>query len=312
MSQVQINRSDVANYVPATLLVGSMFYNSADNKLYVGGANNQPVLASSTPAAIAAQLSAIESANSAQAAEIAALQADQQTTTVAAQPHSAPQTGDFWLNTVTTKLQIYTTEWVDVTQAEATNCGAGSNYPVSTDELFQHLVFTPDVDEVAQGLAMLATATTYAEQYTGRYFVERDITQYFNDFPFPVKNKKQPLALFGGITSEVKTITYHDDTYTNQLLDSQSYRVVDKNSKTYIYPAMGQDWPNAVATDEPGHIAVTYTTGTSGVPSSVKSAIFLIAASLWENRENEHVGSRIIAIKSSLAAKDLLHPYKLR
>lgn len=312
MSQVQINRSDVANYVPATLLVGSMFYNSADNKLYVGGATNQPVLASSEPAAIATQLAAIEAANTAQAAEIAALQADQQTTTVDAQPHSNPHTGDFWLDTVNAKLKIYTTEWIDVTQADEANSGAGSNYPVSTDELFQHLVFTPDVDEIAQGLAIIATATTYAEQYTGRYFVERDVTQYFDEFPPQSRNKKQPLALLGGIASEVKTITYHDDSYTNQLLDSQSYRVIDTYAKTYVYPAMGQRWPTSVASDEPNNISVTYTAGASEAPSPIKSAILLIAASLWENRENEHIGSRIVAIKPSLAAKDLLHPYKLR
>ena len=33
MARVQINRSDVASFIPATLNAGELFYNSADNKL---------------------------------------------------------------------------------------------------------------------------------------------------------------------------------------------------------------------------------------------------------------------------------------
>jgi hypothetical protein len=77
---------------------------------------------------------------------------------------------------------------------------------------------------------------------------------------------------------------------------------------------MGKEWPTNVATGEPDVITLTYSVGGSAdsVPASVRSAILLIAASLWENRENEIVGSNIKALKPSTAAKDLLHPYKLR
>jgi len=66
MSQVQINRSDVSLYVPASLTVGVMFYNSADNKLYVGDASSQPVLINADADSIQAQLDAIEATNTAE------------------------------------------------------------------------------------------------------------------------------------------------------------------------------------------------------------------------------------------------------
>ena len=61
MARVQINRSDVASFIPATLNAGELFYNSADNKLYIGNPDSSVVLVADDPAVIESRLTALES-----------------------------------------------------------------------------------------------------------------------------------------------------------------------------------------------------------------------------------------------------------
>lgn len=314
MSQVQLNRSDVALYVPASLLVGVMFYNSTDNKLYIGNSSNLPVLVSDNPEAIQAQLDAIEATNLAQDAQLAALEAESRSTTVSATAPAAPEAGDLWFDTSIGQLKIYTTQWVQANQVDLTTDGLAGVYPVTTDEFFDHIVYTTlDQGEINQAINMIAAATVFAEQYTGRFFIVRTVAQHFDNFPTSTNGKK-PLELRGGLVSAVISNTYYDSNYELQVLPSTSYRQLDRNSRSYLYPAMGQEWPTDVATGEPDVVNVNYTVGVlpAEVPSGIKSAILLIAASLWEHRENDIVGTNIKSLKPVMAAKDLLHPYKLR
>jgi len=315
MSQVQINRSDVALYVPASLLVGVMFYNSADNKLYVGDATNQPVLINADADSIAAQLDAIEATNTAQDVQLAELASTSQKTTVASVAPASAETGDLWFDTNSAQLYLFTTEWVLANTVDIVTEGLAGVYPVSADEFFDHIVYTPaDAGETNQAINMIAAATAFAEQYTGRFFIVRTVNQEFDCFPTSTNGKKQPFKLLGGVASAVLSQTYYNNSYALQAQDSSNYRAVHKHGRTYLYPSMGQDWPTDAVMDEPSAISVTYTVGglPSEVPAGVKSAILLIAASLWENRENEIVGQSLQSLKPSMTAKDLLHPYKLR
>lgn len=321
MSQVQINRSDVALYVPASLLVGVMFYNSTDNKLYVGDPNNLPILVSDNPVVVQAQMDALEATNVSQASQIAALESESRATTVSATVPTSPESGDLWFDTSVGQLKIYTTEWVQANKVDLLTSGVTGVYPVTVDEFFDHIVFTPEStgdgnlsSEELQGLAMIATATSWAEQYTGRFFIQRTVSHYFDNFPTMSGGAKRPLTVMGGVASAILGVTYSDSAYVSQTITANNYRQIDKNAKTHIYPAMGSQWPTDVASGEPDVINVTYTVGTlpDAVPPSIKSAILLIAASLWEHRENEIVGTNIKSLKPVIAAKDLLHPYKLR
>ena len=313
MSQVQLNRSDVALYVPASLLSGALFYNSADNKLYVGGPSGLPMLISDDPSVISTQLSAVEATNTAQDSQIAALAAASNATTVSASQPTSAVSGDLWFDTTTGNLNIYTTEWVLANDLHD-DAGSAGVYPISSEEFFEHIIFTPSESETLQGLNMVAAATAWAEMYTGRFFITRTVTHAYDSFPSLQNGSKQPLRLMGQAVNDILGVTYSDSSYVSQTLAATGYRNITKNSKTHLYPAMGTQWPTDVATGEPDVINVTYTVGTlpSGVPAPVKAAILLIAASLWENRENEIVGTNIKALKPTIAAKDLLHPYKLR
>ena len=301
MSQVQIQRSDVALYVPVTLLVGVMFYNSEDKKLYVGSSSNLPVLVADSPDDIAVRLATLEATSSGSNA-----------TSVQALAPATPASGDLWFNTTTANLMVWTgTEWnyaVNIANALATGV-----HPVSADVFFDHIVYTTsDQSDIDLATRLIASATAFAESYTGRFFIIRNVIHSYNSFPAMSMTNKQPLTLLGGTANSIASISYYDSAFTSQSV--ATYRQIDKNGKSHIYPAMGSQWPTDVATGEPDVVSVTYETGSlpADVPAPVRSAILLIAASLWEHRENEIVGTNIKSLKPVIAAKDLLHPYKLR
>ena len=301
MSQVQIQRSSVASYVPVTLLVGVMFYNSADKRLYVGDSSNSPVLVADNPDDISSKLAALE----------ASAEHSNHTFVQALAPTDV-QSGDFWFDTLTANLKVYDgTEWqMAVNIASSSVSGI---YPVTTDSFFDHIVYTTsDQGEIDLATRLIASATAFAESYTGRFFILRNVTHSYDGFPAMAMGKKQPLILIGGSANSIASVTYYDSSFASQSVTS--YRQIDKHSKSHLYPAMGAQWPTDVATGEPDVVSVTYEVGTlpADVPAPVRSAILLIAASLWEHRENEIVGTNIKSLKPVIAAKDLLHPFKLR
>lgn len=314
MSQVQLNRSDVALYVPTSLLVGVMFYNSADNKLYIGNSSNLPVLISSDPATIIQQIDAVEATVAALDAQVDALESESNHTTVSTTAPTSPTAGDLWFDTTNGQLKLYTTEWVLANTVDLASSGLAGVYPITSDDFFDHIVYTTsDQEEINQAINMIAAATLWAEQYTGRYFIVRTVAQSFDNFPANTTSK-QPLQLLGGEATAIVSSTYYNSSYTLEALSASDYRQIDRNGRSYLYPAMGTQWPADVASGEPDVVKVTYTVGVlpAAVPAPIKSAILLIAASLWEHRENEIVGTNIKALKPVLAAKDLLHPFKLR
>lgn len=112
MSQVQINRSNVAGFSPDSLLPGALFYNSADNKLYVGVLGGDPVLITSEPDEIAIQLDAAQATAATQTATITALKTAKRQTTVSTAAPQNTQPGDFWFDSRRKKLHVFSTEWV--------------------------------------------------------------------------------------------------------------------------------------------------------------------------------------------------------
>tara|TARA_R110002074_G_scaffold79194_1_gene178787 strand:+ start:95 stop:643 length:549 start_codon:yes stop_codon:yes gene_type:complete len=179
--------------------------------------------------------------------------------------------------------------------------------PISTTELMQHLRFTADASELTEAEIMIGTATAFAEQYTGRKLSAQTVVMNFESL-----SSNAPLKLTGGPVSSITSVQYYDSSFNLQTLTD--YRIIHRNGIGYLYPVIGGEWPTDVATADPETVTITYVVGMSSAdaPSPVKSAILLIAASLWENRENEIVGTNIKSLKPILAAKDLLHPYKLR
>jgi len=305
MARVQINRSDVASFIPATLNAGELFYNSADNKLYIGNPDLSVNLVSDDPAVIESRIATLES--------------DIQNTTVSASAPTISKTGDLWFDTTESQLKIYTgSDWELANDPyRVAAVGVSGSYPVSADEFFQHIRFTPDANETLEGERFIQAATIFAEQYTGRFFTVRTVEEYYDEFPKKtnyLETVKAPFILKGGAANSIVSLTYYNQDQQEVTIPATDYRLVNKRSKGHVYPALGKYFPEDVLEGDSDVITLTYNAGTtpSDTPASVKSAILLIAASLFENRENEIVGTGIAMLKPIVAAKDLLHPYKVR
>ncbi len=112
MSQVQINRSNAAGFIPDSLLPGALFYNSKDNKLFVGVAGSAPVLITTKPDEIAIQLNAAQAITDTQTATIDSLKSTKRQTIVSTTAPQNAQSGDFWFDSRRKKLHVFSTEWV--------------------------------------------------------------------------------------------------------------------------------------------------------------------------------------------------------
>ena len=302
---LQINRSDVAGFIPASLVTGELFYNSTDDKLYVGNPDTSVSLVSDNPTVIEQRLADLENASNL-------------TTVQGTEPTSA-QIGDLWFDTSVSALKVYTGTEFELANDpyKLTEVGSAGDDPVSTDEFFQHIRFTPDADEIIEGQRFIKSATIWAEQYTGRYFRITNIEQYFDTFPQQTNylaTVKAPFVLRGAKCNSISTVEYYNGDGVLTTVDSSKYRLINKNDKGYLLPAIQEEWPTDVVYGDPDVVRIQYNTGLipSEVPASIKSAILLIAASMFENRENEVVGQGIAILKPIIAAKDLLHPYKVR
>ena len=178
--------------------------------------------------------------------------------------------------------------------------------PITLAEVQSHLrLGTLDAAEQAELTIMITAATEMAESYCNRSWRSGTKTVLFTSFPLSEAN---PIV----ITDEVQSITsigYYDSAHVAATFTT--FRVVNTGGRSDIYPSFGEYWPSD-SNDLPHNITVTAVVGDeASVPSSVKSAILLMVADLYENRENAVVGT-IVSSMVSMTSKLLLHPYKTR
>jgi len=178
--------------------------------------------------------------------------------------------------------------------------------PITLAQVQSHLrLGTLDAAEQAELTIMITAATEMAESYCNRSFRSGSKAVQFTSFP---PSELQPIA----ITNDVQSITsigYYDSSHVAATFTD--YRVVSFGGRSDIYPSFGSYWPSD-SNELPHNITVTVVVGDeASVPSSVKSAILLMIADLYENRENDVVGT-IVSKLTSMSSKNLLHPYKTR
>lgn len=196
-----------------------------------------------------------------------------------------------------------------------------SNYPVTVDEAVEHLRLGPTVDdeEWLSVEQMISAATALAESICSRSWMQTTKTVGYSRFPDSSWPKTgQYLLLPGGEVSSITSLKYYDtsDPPVEKTLGSSLYRLVTGYGLPRVYPAMGESWPTDANSCEPDHITITYVVGDNDVldvPAPVKSAILLIVGSLYEYREDGVIDNAGLAlVRAPVAAKDLLHPYKMR
>lgn len=150
-------------------------------------------------------------------------------------------------------------------------------YPVSLDEMKVHLRVVTDDDDrlIAQ---LILAATSWAELFQHRLFIERPAYMYLDEFPAVIRAGWSPLVSVG-------SIKYIDENGILQLLADSDYRIDIRTEPGRIEPAWTLDWP--ATRNITNAVIIEYSAGygaAADVPDDIKSAIKLLVGHWYENR----------------------------
>lgn len=201
---------------------------------------------------------------------------------------------------------------------------APANDPVTLEEAKAHL--REDSDDFDLEIeAFISAATEFVDGpkgYLGRALLDQTWDYYLDAFPcahytygsnwHPVAYIEIPLPPL----IEVVGVFYLDSSGTEQEVNASSYRVDTASEPGRLIPVNGVSWPTAQITS--GAVRVRFRAGyldqgvspaVDDVPFSIKAAILLYMADLYQNRENTVIGEN--AEELPFAAKMLLKPHRV-
>lgn len=155
--------------------------------------------------------------------------------------------------------------------------------PVTLAELKLHArIDLTDDDDLLAGL--ITAAREWVEQHTARRLMLRTETLFLDDFPdcdrivIPVA----PIAAIGAVT-------YLDQDDAASTVDATTITKDTNGPIGIVALKTGQTWPALTSSKRPANaVRVAFTSGyptAAAVPSSLKLAVKLLAAHLYENRE---------------------------
>ena len=171
---------------------------------------------------------------------------------------------------------------------------------LSLAEIKTHLRIDTDYsDEDDTLLAYIDAATTWAEHYNGRKFIQDTCVEVFDAFPTVFRPRWSPLV-------SVTSIQYIDTAGATQTLDSGVYDLDTTTEPGRIALAHSQRWPSIRS--DINAVTLTYVAGEAAagadVPQIKRHAVAMIVGSLYENRED----ASPIAIKTvPFGARQLLN-----
>lgn len=180
-------------------------------------------------------------------------------------------------------------------------------YPVSLSEAKSQIRVTHSAeDEHIQ--ALIAAATAWAQDYTGRVFIDTQVQYKLDCFTDAIR-------LPGGVVSAVNDIDYTDADGALQVLTGPTsstpgtdyQETLQDDEQPILYPARESSWPSTQSGLK-NAVAVDYQVGWSSsgeVPENIKHAIKFKVADLYTIRDSVD-GSKSAAVAS---AENLLFPY---
>jgi uncharacterized phiE125 gp8 family phage protein len=166
--------------------------------------------------------------------------------------------------------------------------------------------------------ALITAAREYAEHFTQRAFFTQTWTLSLDLFPFVVPAFTNWIDAFAITLPRprliaVTSITYYDQSGTQQTLSPEQYAVDTFSEPARLTPVSGGTWPYP-SVFVPGTVKITYATGSYGdgvevdtCPLSIQQAILLLIGHWYAQRE-----AVAVAMMSPVpfAVEALLGPYK--
>jgi len=171
---------------------------------------------------------------------------------------------------------------------------------VCMEEMRQHVRVDEDEEELAYLGSLVSVATDYIEDSRSEALLDQQWTMTLDHFPgvsAPIRLPRPPLR-------SVASITYVDTQGVTRTLAPSAYRVLNAALPGEIHPVYGTTWPSTLM--DAASVTVTYRAGygtTPGdVPSSLRQACKILAATWFEHREGVVTGTTVARVPGSVDA----------
>jgi len=182
---------------------------------------------------------------------------------------------------------------------------APTEEPVTLAQAKVHLgLFSSDDDSMVTSL--IKAARQSVEMYTGRAICTQTVTLTLDSFPAVISLPRLPVQ-------SITSISYIDENGDNQSFTTFKADLTG-SVHARINPSYGEVFPATRA--ETGAVTIVYVCGWGNptaspdpVPFPVKQAVLLLTSSMYNNRENEIIGT--ITSTLPINVKWLLSPYRL-
>ena len=165
-----------------------------------------------------------------------------------------------------------------------------------------------DADSDATLSGNIIAARRWVETLTHRALITQTFIYKISRFPGPITTV---IELPGGNTQTLTSIAYLDADGDSQTWASANYIADLVSQPGLVGLAYNIDWPSIREWDLP--ITITYSAGygddPGDVPEELRTAIKIIAAELYENREDSIVGATIANVP--WGAKRLADPFRI-
>jgi uncharacterized phiE125 gp8 family phage protein len=156
--------------------------------------------------------------------------------------------------------------------------------PVTLSEAKAHLRIDSSDEDTLIG-TLITAAREWCEEYLDRSLIHQQYVMRLDSFPYEIELPRPPMATSGTTTALTLTYTLGDD--STAVLAATEYRI-DRNSTPGVVRQLREGtWPANL--DDQNAITVTWWAGYgasgSSVPAAIRSAMLMLVAHLWRNRE---------------------------
>lgn len=175
--------------------------------------------------------------------------------------------------------------------------------PVSIDEVKEFLVIEAEEVLYDQQLARFITAARMqAEAVTGTRLVPQTVrigaSEWYDLEQLPI-----------GPVRSVTSIAYDDTAGTEQLLAAGNWDLVGAGLQSSVRRSFGAAWPATLRRQDA--IRVTLEVGYDQVPGPLATAILIMVADLYAQRESFVVGTIASKVPTSMQVENLLANYRI-
>lgn len=147
---------------------------------------------------------------------------------------------------------------------------------------------------------LIVAARQEVENYCNIKLISQTVAEYFNAFP----DSRGELVLRFPLAASISSVAYVDTSGANQTFSS--YNADLSSQPARLWPNAQTEWPGTK--EQLKAVTITYVCGyanAAAVPDAIKTAMYLMIARWYENRED--------SVKMlPTAAEKLLNPYRVQ